>query len=262
MTMPQLPDDWDVTRTTLQAYTHALTAIPRAGGTPDDRWTHVAMKIVPNGLRTAPTPLVDGSDLVATLDLDSHEIVVEAGDDTERIDMKAGPAPATVGVALLAFAARHGSMIDADGERFSDTDTQIYVPDHASAFLGTAVFVAEAFSEMNESVQGEVTGPHLWPHGFDIATEWFSSERMPYGDSDASAQIAVGWYPAGDGYFYANPWPFNDSWAETPVLEGTSWHLDGWQGAVLDSAGVERAKVVAFGKAVHSLAREALAGAG
>jgi hypothetical protein len=258
MTMPELPDDWDATRTTLQAYSHALTAIPRAAGTADDRWTHVAMMIVPNGLRTAPTPLADGTNLVATIDLVSHEVVIEAGGDIERIDLVAGPAPADIGEALLAFAARHGSTIDADRERFADTDTKTYVPDHAEAFLSTAVFVSGAFSEMNESVPGEVTGPHLWPHGFDIATEWFSTVRVPHGDSDAAAEIAVGWYPAGDGYFYGNPWPFQDVWGETPVLEGTSWHLDGWQGAVLDSAGVEHAKVVAFGNAVHALAREAL----
>ncbi|GMQ94755.1 MAG: hypothetical protein BMS9Abin12_2261 [Acidimicrobiia bacterium] len=258
MTLPQLPDDWDATRTTLQAYAHALTAIPRAAGTPDDRWTHVAMKIVPNGLKTAQTPLADGTNLVATIDLVGHEIVVEAGDDTERIDLRSGPAPADVGERVLKFAAVHGSTIDADRERFADTETKTYVPDHAEAFLSAAVFVAGAFSELNESVPGEVTGPHLWPHGFDIATEWFSPVSVPYGDSEASAQIAVGWYPAGDGYFYANPWPFQDAWGESPVLSGTSWHLEDWQGAVLDSAGVEHAKVVAFGNAVHALARDAL----
>ncbi len=258
MTMPQLPADWDATRTTLQAYSQALTALPRAAGTPDDRWTHVAMRILPNGLQTAPTPLGDGSSLVATIDLVSHEVVIQAGDDVERIDLVSGPANADIGEALLALAASHGSTIDADRERFAEPEARTYVSEHAEAFLSTAVFVAGAFSEMNESVPGEVTGPHLWPHGFDIATEWFSPARVPYGDSDASAQIAVGWYPAGDGYFYANPWPFRDAWGETPVLEGTTWHLEGWQGAVLDSKGVEHATVVAFGNAVHGLAREAL----
>lgn len=258
MNMPQLPDDWEATRTTLQAYSQALTAIPRAAGVADDRWTHVAMGIVPHGLKTAPTPLADGSDLVATIDLVSHEVVIEAGDDTERIDLRAGPAPAAIGEAVLAFAARHGSVINADKERFADTEAGTYVSDHAGAFLAAAVFVADAFREMNESVPGEVTGPHLWPHGFDIATEWFSPIRVSHGESEASAQIAVGWYPAGDGYIYANPWPFQDAWGETSVLEGASWHLDGWQGAVLDSAGVEHAELVAFGHAIHDLAREAL----
>ena len=258
MTMPQLPVDWEATRATLQAYSQALTAIPRAAGIPDDRWTHVALKIVPNGLKAAPTPLADGSSLVATIDLVSHEVVFEAGDDVERIDLRFGPAPVAIGEAIVAFAARHGSTIDADRERFADTETRTYVSDHGAAFLSTAVFVDSAFCELNESVPGEVTGPHLWPHGFDIATEWFSPVRVPHGDSEASAQIAVGWYPAGDGYFYANPWPFQEAWGETPVLEGARWHLDGWQGAVIDSAGVDHAKLVAFGRAVHDLAREAL----
>lgn len=258
MSMPELPDDWDDTRTTLQMYGHALTAFPRAEGIADDRWTHVAMSVLPNGLQTAPTPLASGTSLVGTIDLVSHELVVTAGDDVERLDLRSGPSAHDVGTAMLNMASRHGSEIEADTERFSDRDSRTYVVEHAEAFLATAVFVAEAFSEMNSTVPGEVTGPHLWPHGFDIATEWFSPVRVPYGDSDASAQIAVGWYPAGDGYFYANPWPFEDAWAENPVMEGTSWHLDGWQGAVLNSAGVERSQIVAFGRAVHDLARDQL----
>ncbi len=258
MSIPQLPDDWDETRTTLQAYAQALTAIPRAAGVSDDRWTHVAMQVVPNGLRTAPTPLADGTDLIGTIDLVTHEIVVSAGDDEERLDLRAAPSPADIGEAMLEVASRHGTTIEPDMERLADTESKTYVPDHAEAFLAAAVFVAGAFVEMNKSVPGEVTGPHLWPHGFDIATEWFSTRRVPHGESDASAQIAIGWYPAGDGYFYANPWPFEDTWSDTPVIPGTDWHLDGWQGAVLNSAGVEHAEVVAFGLAVHDLARETL----
>ncbi|MDK1019601.1 MAG: DUF5996 family protein [Actinomycetota bacterium] len=258
MLMPQLPDEWDETRGTLQAYSQALTALPRAAGDPNDRWTHVAMRVAPNGLVTAPTRLADGEDLIGIIDLAVHEVILQVGDDVDRIDMTEGPSASTIGEAALTIAARHGSTIEVDRERFAGSDAREYEPGHARAFLSAATFVSGAFSEMNASVPGEVTGPHLWPHGFDIATEWFSPMRVPFGESEASAQIAVGWYPQGDGYFYANPWPFQDAWGETPVLDGTDWHLDGWQGAVLDSAGVTRSEIVAFGLAVHDLARERL----
>ena len=170
MAMPQLPADWEETRTTLQAYGQALTAVPRVAGTPDDRWNHVSMTIDSVGLVAAPTPLADGSSLVSTIDLTTHEIVIAAGDDGERIDISGGPSPLSVGEALLAFASRHGSDIAADTERFSNSEQLAYNADHASAFFATVSYASGAFEEMNATIPGEVAGPHLWPHGFDLVT--------------------------------------------------------------------------------------------
>jgi hypothetical protein len=258
MTMPQLPADWEETRTTLQAYGQALTALPRAAGTPDDRWNHVSMTIGPVGLVTAPTPLADGSKLVSTIDLTTHEIVIAAGEDVERIDISNGPSPLSVGEALLEFASKHGSDIVAEAERFSNPEQLPYDADHASAFFASAAYVSSAFEEMNATIPGEVDGPHLWPHGFDIVTEWYSTKKVPFGESEASAQIAVGFYPANESYFYANPWPYEESWGANPPYPGSSWHLEGWQGAVIPPSGLNTASIVAFGTSVHDLAREAL----
>lgn len=258
MTMPDLPDDWASTRDTLQAYAQALTALPRAAGTPDDRWGHVAMSIGSKGISTAPTPLADGTDLVGMMDLTTHEVIIVAGDDTERIDMKTGPSSQSVGDAMLAVASRHGSDIGADRDRFGTSAGLFYEANHAEAFLAAAKFAAAALEEMNTSIPGEVAGPHLWPHGFDIATEWYSPLLITGDDSTASAQIAVGFYPSNESYFYANPWPYEDRWGEQPPVEGSTWHLEGWQGAVLPPNDLSRADIVAFGSAVHDLARDSL----
>jgi len=258
--MPQLPDDWESTRTTLQSYGHALTAFPRAGGIPDDRWTHVAMAISDVCLVASAVPLSDGSTMVSTLDLANHRVVMEAGTDIETIDLKSGPSPQSIGNAVLAFVEQHGTSLEVDRDRFSGTETLVYDASHAEQFHAAAVFVTESFRTMNNSVDGEKTGPHLWPHGFDIATEWFSPKKVPYGDSEASAQIAIGWYPAAGGYFYANPWPFEESWGLKPVVEGSTWHLEDWQGAVVDADGIAQSELVSFGLAVHELAHETLVG--
>lgn len=258
MTMPQLPSEWEPTRATLQAYGRALTAFPRAAGVANDRWTHVAMTIDSSGLRSAAVPLSDGSELITRMDLVTHEIVLEAASDVERISLLNGPSPSSIGDAVLAFAANHGTTIDVDADRFSGRETLEYRAEHAAAFLEAATFVADAFRTMNRSIDGEVTGPHVWPHGFDIATEWFSPVKVPYGDDEASAQIAIGWYPAAGGYFYANPWPFDESWSATPVYEGSTWHLEDWQGAVLPADLADKVSIVAFGKAVHDLAAPSL----
>ena len=112
MTMPPLPADWEDTRNTLQAYSKAVTAIPRAAGTPDPRWTHVAMYVDLVGLLTAPTPLADGTNLISTIDLRSHEIVIVAGDDAVHIDISSGPSSLSVGEAAVSLLEAVGCSVE------------------------------------------------------------------------------------------------------------------------------------------------------
>lgn len=262
MTIEQLPTAWEPTRETLQKYAHAVTALPRAGATADPRWAHVAMDLDESGFVTIPVPLDDGTDLVSRIDLVNHQIVISAGDTSESIDLTAGPSPKGVGERILAVSVAHGSDIDVDTERYADGGMQTYDRRHAEAFWGVASSVAEAFTAINESIEGEITGPHLWPHGFDIATEWYSPKVVEYAGTRASAQIGVGWYPAGEAYFYANPWPFEDSWADVELPGGAVWNTQGWYGAKLvvadinSDSGIET--VVELGTVVHDTSRASL----
>lgn len=258
MTMPNLPADWTDTRSTLQAYGQAITALPRAAGVPDDRWNHVSMTVTSEGLVSAPTPLGDGTELVGVIDLTSHEIVLSAGDHTERIDISTGPSSRSIGAAMVSMAAQHGSDIDVETDRFGGSEELQYSADHATTFHAASLVAVAAFEEMNLSVPGETAGPHLWPHGFDIATEWYSTTMVPHGDGEAPAQIAVGFYPSNDSYFYANPWPFEEPWGEEVPVDGGSWHLEDWQGVVLPAKDLSKRGIVALGTAVHELARDSL----
>jgi hypothetical protein len=218
------------------------------------------MTVGPVGLVTAPTPLADGTELVGTIDLVSDEAVIAAGDDVERIDISSGPSSLSVGEAALAMAARHGFDIDVETDRLGGADSLPYSSEDASAVFASLSYVNAAFEEMNSSLSGEIDGPHLWPHGFDLVTEWYSTKKVPYGDGEASAQIAVGFYPANESYFYANPWPYEESWGAEPPFEGSNWHLEGWQGAVIPPDGMTSETIVGFGASVHDLARDALSG--
>jgi len=262
MSIEGLPSDWEATRATLQRYAHAVTAAPRAAAPPHPRWAQVAMDFGSTGLATAATPLADGTELVSTIDLVDHRIVITAGDTTRTIDLTTGPSPKSVGEAVLAVAALHGTAIDADSARFEDDSSQEYDEAAAAAFLSVATSVVAAFDAINESIEGEITGPHLWPHGFDIATEWYSSKSVDYEGTPTSAQIAVGWYPAGDAYFYANPWPFEESFTEVALPSGAVWNTEGWYGAKIDVTDLDPktagATVVSLGKAVHAAARDSL----
>ena len=264
MSITVLPTEWEETRATLQRYAHAVTALPRAGAPSHPRWNQVAMQVAPYGLVAAATPLGDGTELVSTINLEDHQIVISAGDTTRIFDLAEGPTPREVGEAVATIAAEHGATIEVDTSRYEDDSTQEYDPSHASAFLDVATSVGDAFDKINAGISGEITGPHLWPHGFDIATEWYSDKMVDYDGTPTSAQIAIGWYPAGDAYFYANPWPFEDSWAEVELPGAASWNTEGWYGALLNVADVPEDSgseaVVALGEAVHATARETLAG--
>ncbi len=264
MSIEPLPQDWEPTRETLQRYAHALTALPRAGVPPHPRWAHVAMSLLPRGLTTASTPMADGTELVSMLDLVDNDIVVTAGDTRHVIDMTAGPSPKSVGDAVAAVAGEHGSSIDVDEERYSDDSAQEYDAQHAAAFLDVASSVVAAFDEINASVEGEITGPHLWPHGFDIATEWYSPALVDYEGTPTSAQIAIGWYPAGEAYLYANPWPFQDAFAAAELPDGAVWNTEEWFGAKITVSDLDpnsaHQTVVAFGTRVHETAHEVLVG--
>jgi len=215
-----------------------------------------------SGLSTAPITLGDGSELISTLDIARHQITVAAGADVRSIALKPGPSPLSVGEAITALAAEYGTDVGADASRYEDAAVQQYDPSDALSWLENTRWLMNTFDEINASISGEIAGPHLWPHGFDVATEWFSSKTVEYNGSDASAQIAIGFYPAGDAYFYVNPWPFEDAWAEAELPGGAVWHLDGWQGAKLMASdlgnGGDRDVVVAVATAVHDLARDAL----
>lgn len=264
MSITVLPTGWEATRETLQRYAHAVTALPRAGAPSHPRWNQVAMDVVPDGLVAAATPLADGTELVSTIDLVNHQIVVTAGDTTRVFDLNEGPTPREVGEAIATIAEEHGSAIDVDASRYEDETAQVYDASHASAFLDVATSVRDAFDKINAGISGEITGPHLWPHGFDIATEWYSDKMIDYDGTPTSAQIAIGWYPAGDAYFYANPWPFEDSWADAELPGDALWNTEGWYGALLNVADISEESgtesVVALGNAVHATARGTLAG--
>jgi hypothetical protein len=250
-----LPDGWMATRGTLQKYAHALTAFPRVAAAPVQRWSHVSMDPTPRGFAAAGVPLADGTALISELDLVEHRIIVAAGDDRADIDLREGPSPVSVAAAVRRLASTHGSDIVIDPERASDGDPQPYVTAHAEAFLRSARAAVEAMRFLNESVDGETTGPHLWPHGFDIATEWYSERVVDYEGTPENAQISMGWYPAEPSYLYAKPWPFHDEFADHGLPAGGIWHRTGWEGARLDIVEpVDVSTARDLGVAIHDIA--------
>lgn len=261
MGIEPLPSGWNTTRALLQGYAHALTVFPRAAAPAHPRWNHVAMEPTGTGWAAAATPLADGTKLESELDLENHRILVRAGDDEMRPDLTDAGSPMGLAHAVARLAEAHGSTIDIDTDRVPDLATAGYDPSAAAAFQASATAAVDAMAVLNSSLDGEVTGPHLWPHGFDIATEWFSQRLVDYDGSPTNAQINLGWYPLEDAYLYSIPWPFEESFAEASLPGDAIWHRAGWDGARWDvRSEISTADVTELGRRVHEVAGRALAG--
>lgn len=237
--LPPMPEDWEDTRATLHAYAHAVAASPRALAPPDDKYWHTAMTVEPDGLTTKPIPLPDGGQASIRLDLRNNEVVLEASGGVRHSWPVDGSLSATeLGDGLIAAAAELGLEGEYDRERFENDDPRPYDAEAAAAFYDALEAVAGVFEEHRVRLEGEVSPVHLWPHGFDLSFEWFGT-RVEELEEDGKiveypSQLNLGFYPAGEPYFYSNPWPFDvEDLINNPLPDGCEWYVEDWQGSRL-----------------------------
>ena len=237
--LPPMPHDWEDTRATLHAYAHAAAALPRALAPADDKWWHVAMTVEPDGLTSKEIPLPEGGHATVKMDFDSHDVVLEASGGFARSwPMDEGVSATKLGDELISAAAELGLEGDYDRDRFENDDARPYDREQSEAFYAALQAVKDVFEEHRSKLEGEVSPIHVWPHGFDLSFEWFGTRVEEYEEDGETveypSQLNLGFYPAGDAYFYSNPWPFDvDSLVEQSLPEDCVWNIDGWQGTKL-----------------------------
>lgn len=267
--LPALPADLEPTRATLHAYAHAVGAVPRIHAVPHPKWWHISLGVRPTGFVTDPMVLLDGSTFDVLMDLTTHEVVVATSTGTVgRIPMDAGLSGTELGERLIAAVSGLGLEGDYDRDRFANDEPRSYDRRVASGFLATMVAVDRVLEAHRASVSGSVGPVQIWPHGFDIAFEWFGTRMVGDAESDEGtpmpSQINLGFYPAGDAYFYTNPWPFESDVLLANELPGAAeWHVEGWEGSTLPFAEVAdrpdgAAQVLAYAAAVHDIAAPTL----
>ncbi len=238
--LPALPEDWEATRATLHAYAQAISAIPRAHAAAHPKWWHVSLTVQPGGLVTEDMALPDGGTFNVRLDLKSHAVVVEAGDGrSTALSMTEGATGTQTGDRVIAAVAELGLEGDYNREKFEDEDPREYDPAAAETFLQAVNGVNEVFEQHRASLSGDVGPVQLWPHGFDLATEWFGTRVEKYEEegqvTEYPSQLNLGFFPGSERpYFYSNPWPFEgDKLTSEPLPHGAQWHTEGWEGSIL-----------------------------
>lgn len=264
---------WESTRETLHLYSKVVGAVPRAHAEFHPQWWHISLKVQSDGLVTDDIPLPDGGTLRLKMDLRQHQVVLTTSRGQAREFSMAQGLPATAfGNQILGAVADLGLTGEYAREKFENDEPREYDPEMAETFLTTIVTIDRIFKEHRATLSGE-TGPvQLWPHGFDLAFEWFGTRMVEYQESGKvekhRAQLNLGFSPGEPShpqpYFYSNPWPFEaDLLADKPLPSGARWFTESWQGSILpydtlvgDSQAEE--KLLAYARAVYEISSPTL----
>jgi Family of unknown function (DUF5996) len=267
--LPPMPEDWEDTRATLQAYASVVSALPRGLLEPDPRWWHIGFSVTPRGFQTLPISISGGASATLLIDLVDHEIVLST-DTGSRLSwpMDAGITATKMGDELIAAATEFGLDGRYDLDSIADDAPRPYDRADAERFFSVLQAVHAVFVEHRSRLDGDVSPIHLWPHGFDLSFEWFGTKLNPYEENgrvvELPSQLSLGFYPAGDAYFYSNPWPFDvDLMIENPLPEACEWYVSDWQGtrlryAALDGDPRATERLLDFAERVFEIVRPTL----
>lgn len=237
--LPDLPDQFEGTRATLHAYALAVAALPRAFADPHPRSWHIALDVTERGLETKPVPLAAGDHLRLAIDLRDHDVVLTTSrGDRHTVSMSAGLTGTEMADRLIALAAIHGLEGAIQRDKFENDDSRSYDPAVAGTFLHALESIARTFEEHRARIGGDTSPVQVWPHGFDLAVDWFGTRLESHVENGETrkhrAQLNLGFFPGGRPYFYSNPWPFEaDRLLHHPLPHGAEWHLEGWEGSIL-----------------------------
>lgn len=237
--LPAMPEDWEPTRATLHSYANSVGVLPRAHAVAHPKWWHISLKIRPSGLVTDTMPLPDGGTFAVRMDLRTHNVVLETSTGEERsISMTDGLTGTEMGDRLIDAVAEFGLTADYARAKFESDDPRVYDPRDAAAYFAAVVNIDHNLEVHRATLDGTVGPIQIWPHGFDLAFEWFGTKTVTHEENGAitelPSQLNLGFYPAGRPYFYSNPWPFDvEVLTSQPLPAPAVWNTDGWEGSIL-----------------------------
>ncbi|MFQ5399459.1 MAG: DUF5996 family protein [Anaerolineae bacterium] len=258
-------DGFGPTRKTLHLYSNVLGVVARAHGEFHPKWWHISLKVQPDGLTTDEMALPDGGTFSLKLNLRQHKAILEtSGSQRKEFSLTEGLSSTAFGDQVLAAVADLGLSGEYVREKFENDEPREYDTAVAENFLTAAFNADRIFKQHRANLSGEMGPVQLWPHGFDLAFEWFGTRKMEYEEHGEitvyPSQLNLGFYPGNNNaetYFYSNPWPFEaDQLLDKPLPEGSRWFNESWQGSMFpyaeltgDSKAGER--LLAFARAVY-----------
>ncbi len=240
-------EEWSATCDTLHAHTQVLGKLAVALAPPEPQLQHAALRLTARGWETAPLPAPDGSGaLVVTLDLRTHEAVVEHSDGACGVSRSppTGPwarSPARCWPPSATSRARSRSIprrrkcrgrvpLDEDDEH------RRYDPDQVATYFAAATRAALVLAAFSAPYRGRRTPVNAWWGSFDLAVNLFSglpadppSDDFIMRNAMDAQEVAVGWWPGDPRYgraaFYAYAHPAPEGFANA-TLSPPAAHWD------------------------------------
>ncbi|GAB4579639.1 MAG: hypothetical protein Fur0022_23770 [Anaerolineales bacterium] len=266
-------EGWEATKATLHAYSKVMGALPRAHAVAHPKWWHISLKIAPDGLVTDNMPLPNGGIFALKMNFFNHAIqLITSYGDTQSWSMEQGWTASQLAEHVLSATEKLGLTGEYARQKFENDEPRAYDPYHAQNYFAALVNVEQIFKQHRANIVGEVGPIQLWPHGFDLAFEWFGTRQVEFEEhglkSSFPAQINLGFSPGESShpapYFYSNPFPFEANFLlEKSLPHGARWFTDSWQGSILpythlvgDAEGGK--KLLAYAAAVFDLASPGL----
>jgi hypothetical protein len=230
------------------------------------------LRVQADGLITDNVVLPDGGNLHFKMDLVEHKILILVDDRVfETFSMQEGKSSTAMADDVLRAVAVLGLSGEVDRARFENDEPREYDPGQVGTFLTALVNADRIFKAHRATLRGEVGPVQFWPHGFDLAFEWFGTRVEEYEEQgeirQIPAQLNLGFYPGSPGvdpYFYSNPWPFEgDTLLGQALPQGARWHTEGWQGTILPyealvDEGQAEERLLAYAAKVYELASPTL----
>jgi hypothetical protein len=232
-------DGFELTRQTLHNYANVIGVVSRTHAAFHPQWWHISLRVTERGLKTAVMPLHDGGTFWLEMDLHHHNILLQTSyGGTQAFSMTDGLTGNEMGDAVLTAVTDLSLTGEYAREKFASDEPRPYDPVQADHFFTVLTAVHRIFSDHRATLTGKMGPIQVWPHGFDMAFEWFGTRIESHEEhgkiKEQPAQLNLGFYPGGNPYFYSNPWPFaTDRLLNKPLPEGAVWHTEGWQGSML-----------------------------
>lgn len=247
-TQTNFPDlqGFEPTRATLHAYSKVVGAMPRALAEPHPKWWHISLKIHPGELVTDEMKMPSGDTFYLAMNFVTHtvDLCLSTG-ERPGWRMDAGLTANQLAEQLIHQLEELGLAGDYNYEKFQNDEPRAYDPRHADAFFRALTQIDAILKQHRERLSGDRGPVQLWPHGFDIAFEWFGTRSIQYEEdghkTSYPAQINFGFSPGEAShpqpYFYSNPFPFEDEKLVGRALpHGARWFTESWKGSLFEYA--------------------------